>query len=119
MEIQNKNNKEREPTPEEIECWLEVGKNIFRENYQHAKKTGYCLDLSEWGGNWFNKFQEKGILKPWVYNVEEIEKDVRKELRLTRHWVEELTVGAKTKNKIWKLFILESIRENKNLDKLI
>jgi hypothetical protein len=51
--------------------------------------------------------------------LEEIEKDVRKELRITQKWVEESTVGAKSKNKIWKLFILESIRENKNLDKLI
>jgi hypothetical protein len=51
--------------------------------------------------------------------LEEIEKEVRKELRLTKHWVEESTVGAKSKNKIWKLFILESIKENKNLDKLI
>ena len=119
MEIQNQNNKDKEPSAEEIEYWLEVGKNIFRENYQHAKETGYCKDIAEWGVNWFNKFQEKGILKPWLYNLEEIEKEVRKELRLTKHWVEESTVGAKSKNKIWKLFILESIKENKNLDKLI
>jgi len=119
MEIQNQNNKGKEPSAEEIAYWIEVGKNIFRENYQHAKDTGYCLDLAEWGVNWFNKFQEKGILKPWTFNVEEIEQDVRKELRLTKHWVEESTVGAKSKNKIWKLFILESIRENRNLDKLI
>lgn len=119
MEIQNQNNKDKEPSAEEIEYWIEVGKNIFRENYQHAKETGYCKDIAEWGVNWFNKFQEKGILKPWLYNLEEIEKDVRKELRLTKHWVEESTVGAKSRNKIWKLFILESIKENKNLDKLI
>ena len=119
MEVQNANNKETEPTEEEIAYWIEIGKNIFRDNYQHAKETGYCRDLAEWGINWFNKFQERGILKPWTYNVEEIEKDVRKELRITQKWVEESTVGAKSKNKIWKLFILESIRENKNLDKLI
>ena len=112
-------NKDKEPSAEEIEYWLEVGKNIFRENYQHAKETGSCKDIAEWGVNWFNKFQEKGILKPWLYNLEEIEKEVRKELRLTKHWVEESSVGAKSKNKIWKLFILESIKENKNLDKLI
>ena len=119
MEVQNANNKEKEPTEEEIAYWIEIGKNIFRDNYQHAKETGYCRDLAEWGINWFNKFQERGILKPWTYNVEEIEKDVRKELRITQKWVEESTVGAKSKNKIWKLFILESIRENKNLDKLL
>ena len=28
-------------------------------------------------------------------------------------------ITTKTKNKIWKLFILEAIRENKNLDELI
>lgn len=119
MEVQNASNKEKEPTAEEIAYWIEVGKNIFRENYQHAKDTGFCRDIAEWGINWFNKFQEKGILKPWTYNVEEIEQDVRKELRLTQKWVEESTVGAKSKNKIWKLFILESIREKRDLDKLI
>lgn len=119
MEVQNGSNKEKEPSAEEIAYWIEIGKNIFRENYQHAKDTGFCRDIAEWGVNWFNKFQEKGILKPWAYNVEEIEQEVRKELRLTKHWVEESTVGAKSKNKIWKLFILESIRENRDLDKLI
>lgn len=119
MEVQNASNKEKEPSAEEIAYWIEIGKNIFRENYQHAKDTGFCRDIAEWGVNWFNKFQEKGILKPWAYNVEEIEQEVRKELRLTKHWVEESTVGAKSKNKIWKLFILESIRENRDLDKLI
>jgi hypothetical protein len=119
MEVQNASNKEKEPSAEEIAYWIEIGKNIFRENYQHAKDTGFCRDIADWGINWFNKFQEKGILKPWAYNVEEIEQEVRKELRLTKHWVEESTVGAKSKNKIWKLFILESIRENRELDKLI
>lgn len=119
MEVQNASNKEKEPSAEEIAYWIEIGKNIFRENYQHAKDTGFCRDIADWGINWFNKFQEKGILKPWSYNVEEIEQEVRKELRLTKHWVEESTVGAKSKNKIWKLFILESIRENRDLDKLI
>jgi hypothetical protein len=85
MEVQNANNKEKEPTEEEIAYWIEIGKNIFRDNYQHAKETGYCRDLAEWGINWFNKFQERGILKPWTYNVEEIEKDVRKELRITKN----------------------------------
>jgi len=69
--------------------------------------------------NWFNKFQEKGILKPWEFNVETLESDVRKELRLTTRYVEESTVGAKTKNKIWKLFILDAIKNKKELDKLI
>jgi len=119
MEVQNASNKEKEPSAEEIAYWIEIGKNIFRENYQHAKDTGFCRDIADWGINWFNKFQEKGILKPWAYNVEEIEQEVRKELRLTKHWVEESTVGAKSKNRIWKLFILESIRENRELDKLI
>jgi hypothetical protein len=119
MEVQNASNKEKEPSAEEIAYWIEIGKNIFRENYQHAKDTGFCRDIADWGINWFYKFQEKGILKPWIYNVEEIEQEVRKELRLTKHWVEESTVGAKSKNKIWKLFILESIRENRELDKLI
>jgi hypothetical protein len=75
--------------------------------------------LGEWGPNWFNKFQENGMLKPWLYNVEQIESDVRRELRLVSKYIEESTVGAKSKNKIWKLFILEAIKENKNLDKLI
>lgn len=119
QEVQAMNNSHREPSQEEIERWIEIGKQIFRDNYQHAKESGYCRDLSEWGGNWFNKFQEKGILKPWLYEVDEIEKDVRRELRLTTRYIDEVTVGAKSKNKIWKLFILESIKENKNLDKLI
>jgi hypothetical protein len=58
-------------------------------------------------------------LKPWDFNVEEMENDVRKELRLTVRYVDEVSVGAKTKNKIWKLFILQAIREKKDLDKLI
>jgi len=119
QEIMAKNNQEKEATPEEIAAWIEVGKQIFRDNYKHAKDTGYCQDLSEWGMNWFNKFQEKGILKPWLYNVQEIENDVRKELRLTKPYFDEVTVGAKAKNRIWKLFILESIKEKRNLDKLI
>jgi hypothetical protein len=119
QEVQALNNKEKEPTSEEIAYWIEIGKQIFRDNYQHAKETGFCRDLAEWGVNWFNKFQEKGILKPWEFNVEEMENDVRKELRLTVRYVDETSVGAKTKNKIWKLFILQAIRENKDLDKLI
>jgi len=119
QEVQALNNKEKEPSNEEIAYWIEVGKQIFRDNYQYAKETGFCRDIAEWGMNWFNKFQEKGILKPWEYNVEDMENDVRKELRLTVRYVDETSVGAKTKNKIWKLFILQAIRENKDLDKLI
>jgi hypothetical protein len=119
MEVQNANNKEKELSEEEKMHWIEIGKQTFRENYQHAKETGSCRHLAEWGVYWFNRFQEKGILKPWLFNVEELEQDVRKELRLSTRYVEESTVGAKTKNKIWKLFILEAIAENKNLDKLI
>jgi NADH:ubiquinone oxidoreductase subunit E len=119
QEVQALNNKEKEPTNEEIAYWIEVGKQIFRDNYQYAKETGFCRDIAEWGMNWFNKFQEKGILKPWEFNVEEMENDVRRELRLTVRYVDETSVGAKTKNKIWKLFILDSIRQNKELDKLI
>ena len=119
MEIQAANNKEKEISEEEIAYWIEIGKQIFRDNYQYAKDSGYCKDLSEWGINWFNKFQEKGILKPWMYEVEEIENDVRRELRLSSRYIDEVTVGAKSKNKIWKLFILESIKEKRNLDKMI
>ena len=119
QEVQALNNKEKEPTNEEIAYWIEVGKQIFRDNYQYAKETGFCKDIAEWGMNWFNKFQEKGILKPWEFNVEEMENEVRKELRLTVRYVDETSVGAKTKNKIWKLFILDAIRQNKELDKLI
>jgi NADH:ubiquinone oxidoreductase subunit E len=119
QEVQALNNKEKEPTNEEIAYWIEVGKQIFRDNYQYAKETGFCRDIAEWGMNWFNKFQEKGILKPWEFNVEEMENDVRRELRLTVRYVDETSVGAKTKNRIWKLFILQAIKENKELDKLI
>lgn len=119
MEIQANNSKQAEPTEEEKAHWIEIGKNIFRENYQSAKETGYCKDIAEWGLNWFSKFQEQGILKPWLYDVEQIDNDVRRELRLISRYVEESTVGARSKNKIWKIFILEAIRENKNLDKLI
>jgi hypothetical protein len=119
QEVQALNNKEKEPSNEEIAYWIEVGKQIFRDNYQYAKETGFCKDIAEWGMNWFNKFQEKGILKPWEFNVEELENDVRKELRLMVRYVDETSVGAKTKNKIWKLFILDAIRQNKELDKLI
>ena len=119
QEVQAMNQQHKEPTDEEIAEWIEIGKQIFRDNYQHAKESGYCRDLAEWGGNWFNKFQEKGILKPWEYPVEDIEKDVRRELRINTRYIDEMTVGAKSKNKIWKLFILQSIAENKNLDQLI
>jgi hypothetical protein len=119
QEVQAMNNKDQEPTDEEIAQWIEIGKQIFRDNYESAKESGYCKDLSEWGGNWFNKFQEQGILKPWEYPVEDIEKDVRRELRISTRYIDEVTVGAKSKNKIWKLFVLESIKENRNLDKLI
>jgi hypothetical protein len=119
QEVQAMNQVHREPTEEEIAQWIEIGKQIFRNNYQSAKESGFCKDLAEWGGNWFSKFQEKGILKPWEYPVEDIEKDVRRELRISTRYIDEVTVGAKSKNKIWKLFILESIKENRNLDKLI
>jgi len=119
QEIMTKNNQEKTYTDEEIKYWMEIGKQIFKDNYQHAKDTGFCKDLYEWGMNWFNKFQEQGILKPWTYPVDEIENDVRKELRLTKPFFDEVTVGAKAKNRIWKLFILESIKEKRNLDKLI
>ena len=119
QEVQAMNQQHKEPTDEEIAEWIEIGKRIFRDNYQHAKESGYCRDIGEWGGNWFNKFQEKGMLKPWEYPVEDIEKDVRRELRINTRYIDEMTVGAKSKNKIWKLFILQSIAENKNLDELI
>ena len=64
QEVQALNNKEKEPSNEEIAYWIEVGKQIFRDNYQYAKDTGFCRDIAEWGMNWFDKFQEKGILKP-------------------------------------------------------
>jgi NADH:ubiquinone oxidoreductase subunit E len=119
QEVQALNNQEKEASPEEIAYWVEIGKQIFRDNYQHARETGYCKDLAEWGINWFYKFQEKGILKPWEYPVEDIEKDVRRELRLTTRHIDEVMVGGKSKNKLWKMFILESIKEKRNLDKLI
>ena len=119
QEVQAANNKEKEETDEEIAYWIEVGKQIFRDNYEYARSTGHCKDLGEWGVNWFNKFQEKGILKPWEYPVQDIETDVRRELRLTTKWIDEVSVAAKAKNKIWKLFILESIKRNLKLDQLI
>jgi hypothetical protein len=119
QEVQAANNQEKEITQEEIAYWIEIGKQIFRDNYQYAKETGHCKDLAEWGVNWFNKFQEKGILKPWEFPVQEIESDARRELRLNTKWIDESSVAAKSKNKIWKMFILQSIEKNKNLDKLI
>lgn len=119
MEIQAANNKEKELSEEEIAHWIEIGKQIFRENYQYAKDTGYCKDLAEWGINWFNKFQEKGILKPWEFPVQDIESDARRELRLTTKWIDESSVAAKAKNKIWKMFILQAIDQKLNLDKII
>lgn len=119
QEVQAANNKEKEETDEEIAYWIEVGKQIFRDNYEYARSTGHCKDLGEWGVNWFNKFQEKGILKPWEYPVQDIETDVRRELRLTTKWIDEVSVAAKAKNKIWKLFILDSIKRNLKLDQLI
>jgi hypothetical protein len=119
QEVQAVNNKEKDATDEEIAYWIEIGKQIFRDNYQHAKETGYCLDLAEWGINWFNKFQEKGILKPWEFPVDQIESDVRRELRINTKWIDESSVAAKAKNRIWKMFILQAIKQNRNLDKLI
>jgi hypothetical protein len=119
QEVQALNNQQKEPSPEEIAYWIEIGKQIFRDNYEHAKETGYCKDLAEWGINWFYKFQEKGILKPWEYPVEEIETGVRRELRISSKWIDESSVSAKSKNRLWKMFILESIKEKRNLDKLI
>ncbi len=119
MEIQAANNKDKEISEEEIAHWIEVGKQIFRDNYQYAKETGHCKDLAEWGVNWFNKFQEKGILKPWEFPVQDIESDARRELRLTTKWIDESSVSAKARNKIWKLFILEAIDQKLNLDKII
>jgi NADH:ubiquinone oxidoreductase subunit E len=119
QEVQALNNQEKEASPEEIAYWIEIGKQIFRDNYEHAKETGYCKDLAEWGINWFYKFQEKGILKPWEFPVEEIETGVRRELRLSSKWIDESSVSAKSKNRLWKMFILESIKEKRNLDKLI
>lgn len=119
QEIQAMNNQEEEKSPEEIAMWIEIGKDIFRENYRHAKETGSIRDLGEWGPNYFGIFQEKGILKPWLFPVEEIEADVRKELRLVQKYVDQVSVGAKARNRIWKLFIRESIEKNLNLDQLI
>lgn len=119
QEIQALNNTEKQASDEEVAYWIEIGKQIFRDNYKHAKETGYCKDLAEWGMNWFYKFQEKGILKPWEFPVQDIESDVRRELRISSKWIEESTVSAKSKNKLWKMFILESIKDKKNLDKLI
>jgi NADH:ubiquinone oxidoreductase subunit E len=119
QEVQALNNQEKEASPEEIAYWIEIGKQIFRDNYEHAKETGYCKDLAEWGINWFYKFQEKGILKPWEFPVEDIETGVRRELRISSKWIDESSVSAKSKNRLWKMFILESIKEKRNLDKLI
>jgi hypothetical protein len=119
QEVQAMNQQHKEPTDEEIAYWIDIGKKIFKENFEYAKNTGYCVDLSQWGSNWFNKFQEKGILKPWQYPVEEIEKEARRDLRLTNKWIDETSVLARSRNKIWKLFILESVKNNIKLDELI
>jgi len=119
QEVQAMNQQEKEPTDEEIAYWIDIGKKIFKENFEYAKNTGYCVDLSQWGSNWFNKFQEKGMLKPWEYPVEEIEKEARRDLRLTNKWIDETSVLARSRNKIWKLFILESVKNNIKLDELI
>jgi NADH:ubiquinone oxidoreductase subunit E len=119
QEVQAANNKEKEASDEEIAYWIEIGKQIFRDNYEYAKETGHCKDLAEWGINWFNKFQEKGILKPWEFPVDQIESDARRELRLSTKWIDESSVAAKAKNRIWKMFIIQSIEQKRNLDKLI
>lgn len=119
QEVQAANNKEKEATDEEIAYWIEVGKQIFRDNYEYARSTGHCKDLAEWGINWFYKFQEKGILKPWEFPVDQIESDARRELRISSKWIDESSVAAKAKNRIWKMFILQSIEQKRNLDKLI
>jgi len=119
QEVQAMNQQEKEPTDEEIAYWIDIGKKIFKENFEYARNTGYCVDLSQWGSNWFNKFQEKGMLKPWEYPVEEIEKEARRDLRLTNKWIDETSVLARSRNKIWKLFILESVKNNIKLDELI
>ena len=75
--------------------------------------------IAEWGIYWFAKMQAKGLLKPWKYPVDTIEEEIRKELRLTTRYVEETSVAAKTKNKIWRLFILECVKDKIQLDKII
>jgi hypothetical protein len=119
QEVQAKNAIEKTETPEEIAYWIEIGKQIFRTNYESAMNTGHVKDLSEWGMNWWDKFCDKGILKPWDFPVEEIEANVKKELRIAGQWADESKIAGRSRNKIWRLFIQMAIHEKMDLHKLI
>ena len=117
--LSSNHNKEKEVTQDEIDYWNEVGKQTFRSKFEEAKKSGYVAHIAEWGIYWYNKMVEKGLLKPWEYPVDQIENEIRKELRLIDRFVEESSVSAKTKNKIWKLFILDCVKKKIDLGKMI
>lgn len=117
--IHRHHNQEKSTTQEEIDYWINVGKQTFRDKFEESKKTGIVPHLSDWGIYWFARMKEKGILNPDDYPVNEIKHEVRKELRLTERFIEETTVNARAKNKVWKLFIKDCISKQIDLTQYI
>ena len=117
--LEKSHKSEEVKSEEEIQYWIEIGKDHFRSLFEESRNTMQVAHIAEWGIYWFAKMQDKGLLKPWKYPVDTIEEEIRKELRLTTRYVEETSVAAKTKNKIWRLFILECVKDKIQLDKII
>jgi len=96
-----------EPSEEEKEQWLEVGRQIFRDCWQDAK-NGHIKDLFFWGPYHYRKFEELGLLKADHYKVDELE--IKKQLRLEKGLMFGMSdVAGRKKNIVWKKFIADCI----------
>lgn len=110
---------ETEPTEEEKNYWLEVGRENFRDKWALAKEGGTILPLFDWGVYWFDKFKKNGLLIEERYNVQKIIDDERRRQRLITRQISETVVGYEVKNSVWKLFVREAISKKVDLTKYI
>lgn len=108
---------EKQESEEEIQKWLEVGRQLFVDCWEDAKK-GVVKDLFFWGPYHYKRLEEKGILIPENYQVNE--KELIKQLRLERGLsMSGSDIVSRKKNLVWKMFIRDCVSKKINLPDFI
>lgn len=103
-------------TPEEIEEGLEIGRQIFRDRFEEAKK-GNIAPLFQWVPSNYRKFIEKGLLVEEKYKVDT--KEIEKKSRIMKGYIDDVMVNSDVKEKIWRMFIQDMIKKNIDLTRYL
>lgn len=107
----------QEQSQEEIEKWLEIGRQNFREKWEAAKK-GHIDDLWLWGPNMYRKMIQAGVLKESDYPYDD--EYNRKLSRFEKGFAFTDTMFAsKKEDNIWKRFVKDCVKNNIDLTQYI